>query len=205
MKNFNEIFYFHPETIKKQQNYETNFLLKDGTNLAYFLNTIDKKVLEDISMSLIGEVELIESIEITEGSVPTIVFNEKVNGKIQKIIQQKVSDGTIHFLSLMTALYGSKSNCLIFEEPERHMHMKTLSYILNTMRNSNKQIFFTTHSTEILQQLKLDEIVFMFRDYDGNTKGQRAKDIPNIKKIMKRYKNDLVEMIKTGIVGEYEE
>ncbi len=198
-------FYFHPETIKKQQNYETNFLLKDGTNLAYFLNTIDKEVLENISMSLIGEVELIESIEITDGSVPTIVFNENVNGNTQKIIQQKVSDGTIHFLSLMTALQGSQSSCLVFEEPERHMHMKTLSYILNTMRDSNKQIFFTTHSTEILQQLELDEIIFMFRDFDGDTKGQRAKDIPYIKNFMKRYKNDLLEMIKCGLIGEYED
>ena len=34
---------------------------------------------------------------------------------------------------------------------------------------------------------------------------ERAKDIKNIKKIMKRYKNDLVEMIKCGIVGEYDE
>jgi AAA15 family ATPase/GTPase len=198
-------FYFHPQTIKKQQNYETNFLLKDGTNLAYFLDTVDEEIFDSISMSLIGEVELIESIEITEGSVPTIIFNEKVNGEIKKIIQQKVSDGTIHFLSLMSALYGSKANCLIFEEPERHMHMKTLSYILNSMRDSEKQIFFTTHSTEILNQLELDEILFMFRDFDGDTQGKRAKNIPHIKKFMKMYKNDLVEMIQTGIVGEYEE
>jgi predicted ATPase len=201
-------FYFHPQTIKKQQNYETNFLLDDGTNLAYFLDELyknDKEAFEDISNSLIGEVELINSIEITQGSVPTIVFNEEVNNKTKKIILPKVSDGTIHFLSIISALYGSKSNCLVFEEPERHMHLKTLSYILDSFRDSQKQIFFTTHSTEILNQLKLDEILFLFRDFDGNTKGQRAKDIPNIKKIMKRYKNDLVEMIQTGVVGEYEE
>ncbi len=198
-------FYFHPQTIKKQQNYETNFLLKDGTNLAYYLDAINEEIFDDISMSLIGEVELIESIEISEGSIPTILFNENVNGKVEKIIQQKVSDGTVHFLSLMSALKGSKSSCLIFEEPERHMHMKVLSYILNTMRDSEKQIFFTTHSTEILNQLDLDEILFIFRDYDGNTQGQRAKDIPNIKKIMKLFKSDLVEMIKTGVLGEYDE
>lgn len=106
----------------------------------------------------------------------------------------------------MSAILGNKSSlALLIEEPERHMHMKVLSYILDTMRDDDKQIFFTTHSMEIVQQLKLDEIIFMFRDYDGDTKGQRAKEIYNIKKLMKLYKNDLVEMIKIGIIGEYED
>ncbi len=198
-------FYFHPTTIKNNQKFEEKYLLKDGTNLAYFLKTLDKEIFDDISTSLIGEVNLVESIELVDGAFPIVMFNENTTGLNNKISQQRVSDGTIHFLSLMTALLTSKSSCLVFEEPERHMHMKTLSYILNTMRDSNKQIFFTTHSTEMLSELELDEIIFMFRDYEGDTKGIRAKDIKNIKKIMKRYKNDLVEMIKCGIVGEYDE
>jgi len=205
VENIFSSFYFHPNEIKNNQKYEEKFLLKDATNLAYYLKTLDSDVFEDISMSLIGEVDLVESIELLDGAFPIIIFKENTDGLINEISQHRVSDGTLHFLSIMTALKTSKSNCLIFEEPERHMHMKTLSYILNTMRDSDKQIFFTTHSTEILQQLDLDEILFMFRDYDGNTQGQRAKDIPNIKKIINIYKNDLVEMIKTGIVGEYEE
>jgi predicted ATPase len=198
-------FYFHPKTIKENQKFEEKYLLKDGTNLAYFLKTLDKETFEDISTSLIGEVDLVESIELVDGAFPTVMFNENTTGLNNKISQQRVSDGTIHFLSLMTALLTSKSSCLVFEEPERHMHMKTLSYILNTMRDSDKQIFFTTHSTEMLGELKLDEIIFMFRDFNGDTKGIRAKDIKNITKIMKLFKNDLVSMIQMGVVGEYDE
>ncbi|MEA2019730.1 MAG: ATP-binding protein [Campylobacterota bacterium] len=198
-------YYFHPDIIKNNQKFEEKYFLKDGTNLAYFLKTLDKEVFDNISTSLIGEVDLVESIELLEGSFPIVMFNENSTGLNNKISQHRVSDGTIHFLSLMTALHGSKSNCLIFEEPERHMHMKTLLYILNTMRDSDKQIFFTTHSMEMLQHLKLDEIIFLFRDFDGDTKGQRAEDIPHIKNFMKRYKNDLVELLKLSIVGEYEE
>ena len=198
-------FYFHPNEIKNNQKYEEKFLLKDATNLAYYLKTLDTDVFDDISMSLIGEVDLVESIELLDGAFPIIIFKENTDGLINEISQHRVSDGTIHFLSIMTALKTSKSNCLIFEEPERHMHMKTLSYILNTMRDSNKQIFFTTHSTEILQQLKLDEIIFMFRNHSGDTKGIRAKEIKNIKKIMKLYKNDLVEMLKIGILDNLED
>ncbi len=198
-------FYFHPKIIKKNQKFEEKYLLKDGTNLAYFLKTLDKETFEAISTSLIGEVDLVESIELVDGAFPTVMFNENTTGVNNQISQQRVSDGTIHFLSLMTALLTSKSRCLVFEEPERHMHMKTLSYILNTMRDSDKQIFFTTHSTEFLSQLNLDEILFMFRDYEGDTKGIRAKDIKNIKKIMKIYKNDIVEMIKIGILDGLED
>ncbi|MCK9371800.1 MAG: ATP-binding protein [Sulfuricurvum sp.] len=197
--------YFHAHDIKRTQESGFEYFLKDGTNLAEHLSNLDKEVFEDISTSLIGEVELINSLEIKDGFTTDIVFNEEVNGKTYPIKLQKVSDGTIHFVAIMTALIGNKHSIgMMIEEPERHMHMKVLSYILNTMRDDDKQIFFTTHSTEFLSQLNLDEIIFMFRDYEGDTKGQRAEDIPNIKKIMKRHK-DLVEIIKCGLVGEYDE
>lgn len=198
--------YFHAHDIKRIQESGFEYFLKDGTNLAEYLSNLDKEVFEDISTSLIGEVELINSLEIKDGFTTDIVFNEEVNGKTYPIKLQKVSDGTIHFVAIMTALIGNKHSIgMMIEEPERHMHMKVLSYILNTMRDDDKQIFFTTHSTEFLSQLNLDEILFMFRDYEGDTKGIRAKEIKNIKKIMQIYKNDLVEMIKIGILDGLED
>jgi len=201
--------YFHAHDIKKTQSFgETPDLLEDGRNLAQFLSSLDQNVFEDIATSLIGEVELINGLELNDGfmMMKNVVFTEEINGVHHPIEIQNVSDGTLHFIMIMSAILGNRSSIgLLIEEPERHMHMKVLSYILNTMRDDDKQIFFTTHSTELLSQLNLDEILFMFRDYEGDTKGQRAEDIPNIKRFMKRYKNDLVEMIKFGVVGEYDE
>lgn len=209
--NFNKIFSkrifgsyeFHPFLIKKEQ-ISTYQLNKHGTNLTEFISGQVDETIDDISTSMIGQVEQINSIEIVDEAFKTLYFIENDNYKVPL---KKVSDGTIHYLAIMSALIANDENTIsmMFEEPERHMHMKLLSYILNSMRDSNAQIFFTTHSTEILQQLKLDEIIFMFRDYDGDTKGQRAKDIPNIKKVMKLFKNDLVEMIHMGVLGEYDE
>ncbi|MCX6075121.1 MAG: AAA family ATPase [Campylobacterales bacterium] len=207
--NRNSLFsshYFHAHDIKGVQNLGYDYFLENGTNLAEYLSNLDKEVFEDISTSLIGEVELINSFEIKDGFTTDIVFNEEVNGKIYPIKLQKVSDGTIHFVAIMSALIGNKHSIgMMIEEPERHMHMKVLSCILNTMRNDDKQIFFTTHSTEMLSELELDEIIFMFRDFNGDTKGIRAKEIKNIKKIMKIYKNDIVEMIKIGILDGLED
>lgn len=211
--NFRNIFskrifsshYFHSYLIKENPVESSPVILnKYGTNLVEFINGQLNETIEDISTSLIGEVEQVDSIKIVEAAYKTLFFIE--NGRYE-VPLKKASDGTVHFLAIMSALIAGEKSIMtmMFEEPERHMHMKVLSYILNTMRDSKSQIFFTTHSTELLSQLNLDEIIFMFRDYEGDTKAQRAEDIPNIKRFMKRYKNDLVEMIKIGILGEYEE
>ncbi|MCT7446956.1 AAA family ATPase [Aliarcobacter skirrowii] len=199
--------YFHAHDIKTRSESTGWFkLLKDGTNLVEYLSNLDKDIFEEISTSLIGEVELISSLELKDGFVSEVVFNEEVNGEKYPIKLQKVSDGTVHFVAIMSALIGNNYSIgIMIEEPERHLHMKVLSYILNNMRDCEAQIFFTTHSTEMLSELTLDEIIFMFRDFDGDTKGIRAKDIKNIKKIMRIYKNDLVEMIRIGILDGLED
>ena len=199
-----ESHYFHSHMMKEKQIMpKTSSLNKYGTNLISFISGLDDETLEDISTSLIGEVEQVDGIEISkdEGHKRLYFLENKY-----KVPLEETSDGTAHFIAIMSAILGNKTSvALMIEEPERHMHMKVLSTILETMRGDNKQIFFTTHSTEILQQLDLDEILFLFRDYDGNTQGKRAKDIPNIKKLMKLFKNDLVEMIQMGVLGEYDE
>lgn len=204
--NKNSLFtshYFHAHDIKRTQESGFDYLLENGTNLTEYLESLGEDIFEDISTSLIGEVELVSSIEIKGESIPEVVFNEEIKGKIYPVNIQNISDGTIHFLAIMTAIVGNKHSIgIMIEEPERHMHMKVLSYILNTMRDDDKQIFFTTHSTEMLHELKLDEIIFMFRDYDGNTQGQGAENIPNINKLMKIYQNNLVEMIQIGILDD---
>lgn len=195
--------YFHAHTMKRTQNVDDKHLLKDGTNISTYLKGLDKEVFEDISTSLIGEVELINAIEIRDTFTTDLIFKEEINDEVHDIGIGDISDGTLHFIAIMSAIIGDQESIgLLIEEPERHMHMKVLSTILEAMREDNKQIFFTTHSMEILQQLNLDEILFLYRDYDGNTQGKRAKDIDNIKKIMKIYKNDLLEILKIGILDD---
>lgn len=195
---------FQPYLIKKES--FTNFKLnKNGTNLVEFIAGQVDETIKDISTSLIGEVEQVTGIEINrESAFKTLFF---IENNLHKVQLSKTSDGTVHFLAIMSALIanGREIETIMIEEPERHLHMKVLSYILNSMRDSESQIFFTTHSTEMLSELELDEIIFMFRDFDGDTKGIRAKDINNIKKIMKIYKNDLVEMIRIGILDGLED
>jgi predicted ATPase len=212
LSSFSSIYYFNAQKIKDKSNqYNDNKeLLNDGSNLGKILFNIKEKDInkfEVISNSLITTVNEIDAIEVQEvlGSYP-IGFKEKEKEAVPIHI---VSDGTINFLSTITALYQStKSFLLAFEEPERHLHLKVMDYLLESFRESDKQIIVTTHSSELLNYAKLDEIVFIYRDSDGDTQSIRAIDIPNLEGKMERLAYErpmsLDEMIYCGIVGDFE-
>ncbi|MFA7353269.1 MAG: AAA family ATPase [Sulfurimonadaceae bacterium] len=204
--NKNSLFdshYFHSHDIKRIQESGYDYLLENGTNLSEFLKNLDKETFEDISTSLIGEVELINAVELRDGFTTELVFNEEINDKNYPVSIQNISDGTIHFIAIMSAILGNQNSIgLMIEEPERHMHMKVLSYILNTMRNDDKQIFFTTHSGELLKILNQDEIIFLYRDEEnGDTKGLSASKIKKLDKLFKKYKHEITDIIKDGVLG----
>ena len=204
-------FYFDINQIKKPElTGNVAAFLPNGKNLIEvldFLNKNNHDIFESISLSLIGEIEAITGLEIDNSTfMPSLKFKEEIGNKQRDIDIWNISDGTIHFIAIITAILSyNKSIGIMIEEPERHMHMKVLLYILNSMRDSESQIFFTTHSTEMLSELELDEIIFMFRNFDGDTKGIRAKNIKNIEKIMDRYDKDLVSIIQMGILDNLED
>jgi predicted ATPase len=175
--------------------------------LINYLNLLKKHnetIFNEIAYSFIGEIELINGIESTTNyNLPKLEFVE--TGVEYPIDYREASDGTIHFLAIMTALKAVDKKIIAIEEPERSLHMRTLYYIVSQCRNSNKQIFITTHSSELLKMLKPQEISFVYRDRNGNSKVKMASQIPYLSKMMKRTKYDIVELIQTGIIGNFED
>jgi predicted ATP-dependent endonuclease of OLD family len=109
----------------------------------------------------------------------------------------------------MTALNQIDSNSLlVFEEPERHLHFKVVNYLLDSFRHHDKQILITSHSTEMLKYANLDEVIFIYRDSDGDTQTIRADKIPNLKKKMEYMSYErpmsLDEIIDNGLLGSFE-
>jgi len=219
IKNYNifnqkviSTYYFNTETIRDKSNQDSkeNGLLKDGSNLGKILYEIkekDKNNFEIISNSLISTVNEIDSIEVQK-VLGSYVIGFKERDK-EPIALYRVSDGTINFTATMTALkQNSDSSLLVFEEPERHLHLNVVTYMLEVFRESDKQILITTHSTEILKYANLDEIIFIYRDSDGDTQSIRADAIPNLKKKMKElgYERDVTldELIGEGMIGTFE-
>ena len=212
-------YYFNSQSIKDKSNQDSKEykLLKDGSNLGKILYDIqkrDKNRFEVISNSLISTVNEIDGVEIYKVAGNYIIaFKERGE---EPIPIHKVSDGTINFLATMTALNQidnsfpdlENNSLLVFEEPERHLHLNVVNYMLDVFRESEKQIIITTHSTEILKYANLNEIIFIYRDSDGDTQSIRADAIPNLKKKMKElgYKRDVTldELIAEGMIGTFE-
>jgi len=210
-------YYFDTNLIRKESSNENiNDLKKDGSNLGknlFYIKSKDKKRFEAISNSLITTVNEIDGIDVYNiaGSY-IIVFKEGD----REININTVSDGTINLLATITALnqiigdrpWGVGDFLLIFEEPERHLHFKVVNYLLDSFRNHNKQILITSHSTEMLKYANLNEVIFIYRDSEGDTQTIRADKIPNLKEKMEYMKYErtmtLDEMLDEDMVWDFE-
>ena len=216
MKNFYQYqistYYFDVQKIRTLSNQDSKYtkLLKDGSNLGKALYEIKERDInrfEAISNSLITTVNEIDGIEVYKVAGNYIIaFKER--GK-EPIPIHTVSDGTINFLATMTALnQKDNSSMLVFEEPERHLHFKVVNYLLDSFRHHDKQILITSHSTEMLKYADLNEVIFIYRDSDGDTQTTRADKIPNLKEKMEymTYERSMTldEIIDNGLLGNLE-
>jgi len=208
--SLSQTYGFNTETIRNESHKKSIInLQKDGSNLGKNLFEIKKNYpdsFESISNSMIGIINEIDGMDVRE------TFGNYLIGfyeKNQEIGIDMVSDGTINLLATMTALNQDedKSILLAFDEPERYLHLKAVHYLLDSFRASEKQILITTHSTEILKDANLDEIIFIYRDSNGDTQSIKASDIPDLEGKMKRlgYERPLSldELIADGIIGDF--
>ncbi len=93
------------------------------------------------------------------------------------------------------------------EEPERHLHMSALSYLMEIFREyattNQLQLVITTQSSEILRYVEpqTDNLVFIYREHDGNTRSVAARDIEEIGTLMKEYQYNFDEIVRNDILG----
>ncbi len=203
-------YYFIPRNIKEKV-VSGNTLNEEGTNISSVLHFIQKdfpEVFNKISDSLIEIVEEVKEVKVVEDPVfsrETLLFTERNAKKLIPV--DVISDGTINLLATITALYEPMLKSLIaIEEPERHLHLKAISYLMETFRDvseNNRQILITTQSSEIMRNVdfETDNIILLFRDYDGNTKAVSHKAIEGFNRKLRRFNYDLPSMIKMDLLG----
>ncbi|MCP4216177.1 MAG: ATP-binding protein, partial [bacterium] len=137
--------------------------------------------------------------------------DEVRSGKHSKgfpVARHDISDGTLSLLAILTALYTGQLNYLTaIEEPERHLHMSALSYLMEIFREyattNQLQLVITTQSSEILRYVEpqTDNLVFIYREHDGNTRSVAARDIEEIGTLMKEYQYNFDEIVRNDILG----
>lgn len=150
-------------------------LVADGRNLAQILNTLRmnfrsnyqnilKKLNDvnqnytDVNFNLVGT-----NIEL--------VLEEK---KLNRVIHvSNISDGTLHFLCLLSIFYNPRRGQLVcIDEPETGLHPDMMLKITNAIQEFSEetQFIIATHSENILNAFNLENV----RVFEKNDKNETA-------------------------------
>lgn len=184
------VYNFNPYMSKMSRFKGNSIISEHGENLAFVLDRIlsnkedKRKFLNLVSILL----PYVKDIEINKISDDKKIFNLIESYNELPIFAPFVSDGTTNILALICALYFTKSNAILIEEPERNIHPGLLIQLVGMMKevsSLDKQIIITTHSPEILNNCNLDDIIFISRNNDGFSILSEPADNKDVKEFIK--------------------
>ncbi len=125
----------------------------------------------------------------------------------------QMSDGEIvfiAFLSLICAPDDLGGTLFLIEEPENHLHPKLIETLVGLLRQVRQevadrevpisQIFLTTHSPHVVDQMNLDEIMWVEKK-DGETTVVRPNDKAHLRKLVEDKTLGLGELLYSGALG----
>ncbi len=132
--------------------------------------------------------------DTTFGTPPQVLVRVREKGMPRSMDLSELSDGMLRFLCLATALLTPLSPPLVaIDEPEAGLHPRLLPIVADLIKTASErmQVLVTTHSPDLLNQFKIDDVVVMTRDReDVKAKWHRPSD-----------RKSLVEMLKS-VQGE---
>ena len=114
-----------------------------------------------------------------------LVFEEIFNGR--HIESWEASDGTLRALAILLCLEShTQGSTILIEEPEHGLHPWAVKDLMQHIRNvieiKNIQVILTTHSQQVLECLKPEELLITERD-EGGTHYSTIKDIIQVENI----------------------
>ena len=128
-----------------------------------------------------------------------------VEGNGQKISARSLSDGTLRFLGLLTALITCEEGSLVVvEEPDIGLHPSRIRLLAELLQDlslrRNLQIVATTHSAALLSHLRKESlgqvVAFGREDQTGTTVCARVQDLPHFEQLWASKEVD--HLISTG-------
>lgn len=187
----------------QEANLPDDFLLEDGSNLGLILNDLQNRratkrlLLEKLRLVYEGIEDVTTKVQ---GGTIQIFFHEE--GLAKPIPAARLSDGTLHYLCLLTVLLHPDPPPLIcIEEPELGLHPDILPHIAELLIDASKrmQLIVTTHSETLVSALSdVPEAVVVCERDDQGTKLRRL-DPDNLKEWLERYR--LGELWAMGEIG----
>ena len=147
-------------------------LEEDASNLAVVIKTIieDPEKKRKFSNLLRDILPFVEDFSVKKFmDVSLILTLRERYAKSHDLPASSLSDGTIAIFALIIALYFEDKPFIIIEEPVSHIHPFLVARLMAMMKESSekKQLMITTHSTEVVKHVNLEDILLISRDSNG--------------------------------------
>ncbi len=165
-------------------------LTKTGDNLAnviQFLAEQHGERLERIFEVLRRRVPRIERVLADTMPDGRLLLQVKDAPFQNPVLARFASDGTLKMLAYLVLLYDPTPPPFIgIEEPENFLHPRLLPELAEECRaaTSRTQLLVTTHSPFFVNGLRANEVRVLWRDEDGYTRVQLARDVRGVKEFV---------------------
>ena len=181
-------------------------LTEEASNLVQILDRIladkdQRKTLLNLVRFLLPYINDVGVQDLTDGSLLFNVSEKYTTG--ERIPASLISEGTIAAIALVVVLYFEDSPLVVFEEPDRGMHPKLMSRVVEMMKevSKEKQVIITTHHPEMVRYAGVENLLFVSRDKDGFSQISRPADKTMVKQFLANdigldqlYVDDLLEV-----------
>jgi predicted ATPase len=147
-------------------------LEEDASNLAVVVKTIieDPEKRRKFSNLLHDTLPFVEDFSVQKVMDLSLILTLRERyAKSLDLPASSMSDGTITIFALIIALYFEDRPFIIIEEPVSHIHPFLVARVMAMMKESSerKQLMITTHSTEVVRHVSLEDILLISRDTGG--------------------------------------
>ena len=157
-------------------------LAREGENLSLVVDYLYKnypKIFNDICQRLQRSVPGINKVEAKVTEEGRVLLKFQDGAFEDPFLARFVSDGTIKMLAYLVLLHDPKPHPLLcVEEPENQLYPSLLSELGEEFRayaERGGQVFVSTHSPDLLNVVKLEEVFFLVKE-QGYTVIRKAAD-----------------------------
>lgn len=195
-------------------------LEQDGSNLAGVLaafpepekETIEQTLLNYLSQLPEGDLQRVWAEPVGRLGSDAMLYCEEKWGKNQEpllVDARGMSDGTLRFLAILTALLTRPEGSLIvIEEVDNGLHPSRAGLLLQMLReigkNRNIDVLVTTHNPALMDELTPDFIPFVMVAYRNQDTGESQliplDEIENLPKLMAS--GSLGKITQKGLIEE---
>lgn len=195
---------YGPQRAPQSTALPNDVLMPDGSNLALFINDLAhvdfeaRSQLDDYVKRFLPRFERITT-RISNGTAQ-LYFHEA--GYHEPIAAQRLSDGTLRFVTMLAALLAPKQAPVIcLDEPELGLHPDAMTIVAELLLETSKrtQLVVTTHSEALVSRLSDDADSVLVCEHLGGMTALERLDPEKLKFWLEKY--TLGEIWRVGELG----